>query len=100
MRGDTLEVIAIYDHEATRIEFFGDEIEKIFRINPLTGDVIMELPQVAIYPASYYVAPVERMAKAIEAIEKSSSSVTQSYCANKSCWRRNESRCGQISILR
>jgi excinuclease ABC subunit B len=70
VRGDTLEVIAIYDHEATRIEFFGDEIERIFRINPLTGDVIMELPQVAIYPASYYVAPIERMAKAIEAIEE------------------------------
>jgi len=70
VRGDTLEVIAIYDQEATRIEFFGDEIENLYRINPLTGDVLMELAQVAIYPASYYVAPVERMGRAIEAIEE------------------------------
>ncbi len=70
VRGDTLEVIAIYDQEATRIEFFGDEIENLYRINPLTGDILMDLQQVAIYPASYYVAPVERMGRAIEAIEE------------------------------
>ncbi|MCF8528416.1 MAG: excinuclease ABC subunit UvrB [Aquiluna sp.] len=70
VKGDTVEVIAVYDEEATRIEFFGDEIEKIYRIHPLTGEVLMERESVAIYPASYYVAPVERMASAIEAIEE------------------------------
>lgn len=69
VKGDTLEVIAVYDEEATRIEFFGDEIEKIYRIHPLTGEILMERESVAIYPASYYVAPVERMGKAIEDIE-------------------------------
>ena len=69
VKGDTVEVIAVYDQEATRIEFFGDEIEKIYRIHPLTGEVLMERESVAIYPASYYVAPVERMGKAIEDIE-------------------------------
>lgn len=69
VKGDTVEVIAVYDEEATRIEFFGDEIEKIYRIHPLTGDILMERASVAIYPASYYVAPVERMGKAIEEIE-------------------------------
>ena len=69
VKGDTVEVIAVYDEEATRIEFFGDEIEKIFRIHPLTGEILMERDSVAIYPASYYVAPVERMAQAIENIE-------------------------------
>ena len=69
VKGDTLEVIAVYDEEATRIEFFGDEIEKIYRIHPLTGEVLMERDTVAIYPASYYVAPAERMGKAIEDIE-------------------------------
>jgi len=69
VKGDTVEVIAVYDEEATRIEFFGDEIEKIYRIHPLTGEVLMERDSVAIYPASYYVAPVERMGKAIEDIE-------------------------------
>ena len=69
VKGDTVEVIAVYDEEATRIEFFGDEIEKIYRIHPLTGEILMERDSVAIYPASYYVAPVERMAEAIEKIE-------------------------------
>ena len=69
VKGDTVEVIAVYDEEATRIEFFGDEVEKIYRIHPLTGEILMERESVAIYPASYYVAPVERMAKAIEDIE-------------------------------
>jgi excinuclease ABC subunit B len=70
VKGDTVEVIAVYDEEATRIEFFGDEIEKIYRIHPLTGEVLMERQSVAIYPASYYVAPAERMGQAIEAIEE------------------------------
>ncbi len=70
VKGDTVEVIAVYDEEATRIEFFGDEIEKIYRIHPLTGEILMERQSVAIYPASYYVAPAERMAQAIEAIEE------------------------------
>jgi excinuclease ABC subunit B len=70
VKGDTVEVIAVYDEEATRIEFFGDEIEKIYRIHPLTGEILMERESVAIYPASYYVAPAERMAEAIEAIEE------------------------------
>ena len=70
VKGDTVEVIAVYDEEATRIEFFGDEIEKIYRIHPLTGEVLMERQSVAIYPASYYVAPAERMAQAIESIEE------------------------------
>ena len=70
VKGDTVEVIAVYDEEATRIEFFGDEIEKIYRIHPLTGEILMERESVAIYPASYYVAPAERMAQAVEAIEE------------------------------
>jgi excinuclease ABC subunit B len=69
VKGDTVEIIAVYDEEATRIEFFGDEIEKIYRIHPLTGEILMERDSVAIYPASYYVAPAERMGKAIEDIE-------------------------------
>ncbi|NDA12999.1 MAG: excinuclease ABC subunit UvrB, partial [Actinobacteria bacterium] len=69
VKGDTVEVIAVYDEEATRIEFFGEEVEKIYRIHPLTGEILMERESVAIYPASYYVAPAERMGKAIEDIE-------------------------------
>lgn len=70
VKGDTVEIIAVYDEQATRIEFFGDEIEKIYNIHPLTGDILAEMETVAIFPASYYVAPAERMGKAIEAIEE------------------------------
>ena len=70
VKGDTVEIIAVYDEQATRIEFFGDEIEKIYNIHPLTGEILNELQTVAIFPASYYVAPAERMGKAIEAIEE------------------------------
>jgi excinuclease ABC subunit B len=70
VKGDTIEIIPVYDELATRIEFFGDEVEAIYSLHPLTGEIAREEKTVAIYPASYYVAPVERMAKAIEAIEE------------------------------
>lgn len=69
VKGDTVEIIPVYDELATRIEFFGDEIEAIYSLSPLTGEVVSALPHVAIFPASYYVAPVEQMGRAIEAIE-------------------------------
>jgi excinuclease ABC subunit B len=69
VKGDTIEIIPVYDELATRIEFFGDQIEAIYSLNPLTGDVVAKEDAVAIFPASYYVAPVERMAEAIENIE-------------------------------
>jgi len=69
VKGDTVEIIPVYDEVATRIEFFGDEIEAIFSLSPLTGEVISALPMAAIFPASYYVAPPEQMGRAIEAIE-------------------------------
>ncbi|MEY4553897.1 MAG: hypothetical protein RL197_324 [Actinomycetota bacterium] len=69
VKGDTVEIIPVYDELATRIEFFGDEIEAIYSLSALTGEVVSALPHVAIFPASYYVAPPEQMGRAIEAIE-------------------------------
>lgn len=69
VKGDTIEIIPVYDELATRIEFFGDEIEAIYSLSPLTGDVQRAEKAVAIFPASYYVAPVEQMGKAMEEIE-------------------------------
>lgn len=69
VKGDTIEIIPVYDELATRIEMFGDEIESIFSLNPLTGEVVAQLQTVAIFPASYYVAPAEQMGRAIEEIE-------------------------------
>ena len=69
VKGDTVEIIPVYDELATRIEFFGDEVEAIYSLSALTGEVVAALPHVAIFPASYYVAPPEQMGRAIEAIE-------------------------------
>ena len=70
VKGDTIEIIPVYDDLATRIEFFGDEIEALYSLSPLTGEIQKQEKAVAIFPASYYVAPVERMGAAIEAIEE------------------------------
>ena len=69
VKGDTLEIIPVYDEYATRVEFFGDEIEAIFSLHPLTGDVIKQRDAVSIFPASHYVASPAQMGRAIEAIE-------------------------------
>ena len=69
VKGDTIEIIPVYDELATRIEFFGDEIEAIYSLSPLTGEVLGQPQTVAIFPASYYVAPAEQMGQAIENIE-------------------------------
>ena len=69
VRGDTVEIIPMYEELAIRIEFFGDEIEALATLHPVTGDVIDTAEQVFVFPASHYVAGPERMQRAIEGIE-------------------------------
>jgi excinuclease ABC, B subunit len=69
VRGDTVEIIPMYEEHAIRIEFFGDEIEAIYTLHPLTGEVIREEDEMYVFPASHYVAGPERMARAITSIE-------------------------------
>jgi excinuclease ABC subunit B len=69
VRGDTLEIIPAYEELAVRIEFFGDEVEKMYYLHPLTGEVIREAEDLMIFPASHYVAGPERMERAIRDIE-------------------------------
>jgi len=69
VKGDTIEIIPVYDEFATRVEFFGDEIEAIYSLHLLTGDVIRKLDSVGIFPASHYVASDAQMGRAIEEIE-------------------------------
>jgi excinuclease ABC subunit B len=68
LRGDVLEIWPAYEDDAVRIEFFGDEIESIRRIDPLTGRGGMEVERLAIYPKSHYVTPRDRLAVAMENI--------------------------------
>mgnify|MGYP000987037930 CR=1 FL=1 len=69
VRGDTVEIIPVYEELAIRIEFFGDEIESLATLHPVTGQVIAPTEQVFVFPASHYVAGPERMSRAIEGIE-------------------------------
>ncbi len=69
VRGDTIEVIPQYEELAVRIEMFGDEIERLMTLHPLTGEVISEDEELSIFPASHYVAGAERMERAIAGIE-------------------------------
>ncbi|WP_299165164.1 excinuclease ABC subunit UvrB [uncultured Arthrobacter sp.] len=69
VRGDTVEIIPMYEEHAIRIEFFGDEVERIYTLHPLTGEVIREETEMYVFPASHYVAGPERMGRAITRIE-------------------------------
>ncbi|WP_110241353.1 excinuclease ABC subunit UvrB [Nocardioides gilvus] len=69
VRGDTVEVFPVYEEMAVRIEFFGDEIERLMTLHPVTGDVLTEDQEMYIFPATHYVAGPERMERAITTIE-------------------------------
>lgn len=69
VRGDTIEIFPVYEELAVRIEMFGDEIEALSTLHPLTGEVISEDRELYVFPATHYVAGPERMEKAINGIE-------------------------------
>lgn len=70
VRGDTVEIIPVYEELAIRIELFGDEVEALYTLHPLTGQVVESRQQVHIFPASHYVASEQRMNRAISTIER------------------------------
>ena len=70
VRGDTIEIIPVYEELAIRIEMFGDEIDSLAVLHPVTGNVIEEVDHVYLFPASHYVAGEERMKRAIASIEE------------------------------
>ncbi len=70
VRGDTVEIIPVYEEHAVRIEFFGDEVEALYTLNPLTGEVVREEQEMYVFPASHYVAGPDRMERAIAGIER------------------------------
>ncbi len=70
LRGDTLEIQPAYEELALRVEFYGDEIDRIVQIDPLTGELLAEMDSVDIYPAKHFVAPHDKLMRAIETIEQ------------------------------
>ena len=69
VRGDTIEIFPVYEELAVRIEMFGDEVERLMTLHPVTGEVITEDQSLYVFPASHYVAGQERMERAIKGIE-------------------------------
>jgi len=69
VRGDTVEVIPAYEELAVRIEFFGDEVEALYYLHPLTGDVVRQVEETRVFPATHYVAGPQRMERAVRDIE-------------------------------
>ncbi|QBX57188.1 excinuclease ABC subunit UvrB [Nocardioides seonyuensis] len=69
VRGDTLEIFPVYEELAVRVEFFGDEIERLMTLHPITGEVVSEDAELHVFPATHYVAGPERMERAIKGIE-------------------------------
>ncbi|CAQ02091.1 excinuclease ABC subunit UvrB [Clavibacter sepedonicus] len=70
VRGDTIEIIPMYEELAIRIEMFGDEIEALYQLHPLTGDVVRKMDAVSVFPGSHYVAETEVMQRAIGTIQQ------------------------------
>ncbi|MGH3650388.1 MAG: excinuclease ABC subunit UvrB [Acidimicrobiia bacterium] len=70
IRGDTLEVFPSYEETIVRVQFWGDEVERILRLNPVTGEVVEELNELFIFPATHYVTERDRLLKAIAGIEE------------------------------
>ncbi|MFD0275894.1 excinuclease ABC subunit UvrB [Kitasatospora sp. NPDC127111] len=70
VRGDTIEIFPVYEELAVRIEMFGDEIEALYTLHPLTGEIISQDDSVYVFPASHYVAGPERMERAVNGIER------------------------------
>ena len=70
VRGDTLELQPAYDEQALRLEFFGDELERIVRVDPLTGELLEELSQVDVFPAKHFVTSPEKLTRAVSGIRQ------------------------------
>jgi excinuclease ABC subunit B len=68
VRGDVLEILPAYEDRGIRVEYFGDEIERIVRFDPLRGDMLEEMKRVAVYPKTHYVTPKERLERALGTI--------------------------------
>jgi excinuclease ABC subunit B len=98
VRGDTLEIIPAYEELAVRVELFGDEVEKLYYLHPLTGDVVREVDELVIFPATHYAAGPERMERAIRDIEAERAS--RSWNGRASCSRRSGCGCARRTTSR
>ena len=91
----------MYEELAVRVEFFGDEIEKLSTLHPLTGEVVTEDQEIYLFPASHYVAGPERMERAIGGIEAElGERLAELERQQRSCWRPSGCGCGPRTTSR
>ena len=90
MRGDSLEIMPADEELAVRIEFFGDEIERITVIDPLTGEILNESEEYDIYPGKHFITPEEEFADALKDIRTELEEQLELFAAKASCWRRSD----------
>ena len=95
VRGDIVEIIPIYEEFAIRIEFFGDEIERIDTLHPLTGEIVREETEMYVFPATHYVAGPERMERAIRGSSWSSRTSSRRSRSRASCSRPSGCGCAR-----
>ena len=101
VRGDTVEIIPAYEELAIRIEFFGDEIEALYYLHPLTGDVVRQVDSLRIFPATHYVAGPERMERAVARHrDRAGGAAGRAGDARASCWRRSGCACAPSTTSR
>ena len=87
IRGDTLEILPAYEAVGVRIEFWGDEVERIVELDPLTGEILAERDTIDIYPAKHFVTSQERMQEALRSIEDELGEQLVILNRRASCWR-------------
>ena len=100
VRGDTLEIFPVYEEHAVRIEFFGDEIERLMTLHAVTGEVITEDQELYVFPATHYVAGPERMERAIRGIELELEDQLAKFERRASCSRRSGCGCARPTTSR
>jgi excinuclease ABC subunit B len=100
VRGDTVEIYPAYEEQGVRVELWGDEVERITRFDPLTGDTIAILPRCAIYPAKHFVTQRPTLERAVQRIRGSWTSASRSCTETRSCWRRSGWRAAPTSTSR
>ena len=101
VRGDTLEIFPVYEEHAVRVEFFGDEVERLMTLHPVTGEVISEDDELYVFPATHYVAGPERMERAINGIETElRGAAARRSSARASCSRPSACGCARRTTWR
>ena len=100
VRGDTLEVMPSYEETVVRFSYFGDEVERILRMNPITGEVIEEMSEIFIFPATHYVTERQRMFKATAQIEEELAQRLAELESQGKCSKRSDCECAPPTTSR